>query len=521
MMQIMNQPHPCRTDWIERFLDDRLDTHEVAALESHLDSCPDCRRELESRAADEHWWSRVRDCLASGESGSCSAAPASDATPAWVEPSPTGGVPSSLAAIKPYLAPTDDPQMMGRIGPYEVLGLIGSGGNGVVLKGFDRALNRYVAIKLLSPQLADSAAARRRFSREAQAAAAVVHDNVMAIHAVSDAQGLPYLVMPYVRGPSLEKRLRGAGPLAVEEILRVGMQVAAGLAAAHAQGLVHRDIKPANILLEEGVERVKITDFGLARAADDASLTRSGVIAGTPQYMSPEQARGEPVDHRTDLFSLGCVLYAACTGRPPFRAPTSYGVLRKICESEPRPVREINPSVPVWLARVVGRLLAKEPSRRYASAAEVASLLERCLAHVQQPATVDLPAELVEASGPAAWFWQPVSRRVALVAALAVLLLAAGLIARREKAPPRDEAQADGKSVVVAPSSELKVDLPAGWDDGVAENIRNLAADVDRLRSDRLEELPTESRPDSLAVLIEQLKDDVGELEAQTSQSIP
>ncbi|HWB11069.1 MAG TPA: protein kinase [Pirellulales bacterium] len=515
------QAQPCRTDLIEQFLDDRLDTDRVAALERHLDSCPDCRRELELRAADESWWSRVRDCLATGDSGPSSGGSESDATPAWPEPGPKSEVRTSLAAIKPYLAPTDDPQMMGRVGPYEVLGVVGSGGNGVVLKGFDAALNRYVAIKLLSPQLGDSAAARRRFSREAQAAAAVVHDNVMAIHAVSDTQGLPYLVMPYVRGPSLEKRLRGAGPLALEEILRVGMQVAAGLAAAHAQGLVHRDIKPANILLEEGVERVKITDFGLARAADDASLTRSGMIAGTPQYMSPEQARGEPIDHRADLFSLGCVLYAACTGRPPFRAPTSYGVLRKICESEPRPLRDINPSVPVWLARVVDRLLAKEPSRRYASAADVAALLERCLAHVQQPATVGLPTELADPPRHRyVGFLRQVSRRGALVAALGMLLLAAALATRR-KDPAQEEAQPDDKKVAVAPSREPEVKSPAAWDDGVVESMNDLGAEIDRLRSDCLADLPAQSPDDSLTERIEQLKCDLDDLETRINLSLP
>src|SRR5205085_5952706 len=132
--------------------------------------------------------------------------------------------------------------------------------------------------------------------------------------------------------------------------LRIGLQAASGLAAAHAQGLVHRDVKPANILLAQGVERVKLTDFGLARAADDASLTKTGIIAGTPQYMSPEQARGESVDQRSDLFSLGSVLYATCTGRPPFRASTMIGVLRRVEEDRPRPVREVNPDVPEWLA---------------------------------------------------------------------------------------------------------------------------------------------------------------------------
>ena len=156
----------------------------------------------------------------------------------------------------------------------------------IVFKGFDSALNRYVAIKVMSPHLATSESARQRFAREAQAAAAVVHDNVIAIHHVRGDAELPYLVMPYERGNSLQKRLDERGPLELAEILRIGMQSAAGLAAAHVQGLVHRDVKPGNILLTENVERVKLTDFGLARAVDDASLTRTGMIAGTPQYLS-------------------------------------------------------------------------------------------------------------------------------------------------------------------------------------------------------------------------------------------
>ena len=303
-------------------------------------------------------------------------------------------MPSSHDTVLKLLAPTDDDRMIGRLGTYEVVGVIGSGGMGVVLKAFDAALNRYVAIKVLAPHLGNSGAARKRFSREAQAAAAVVHDNVMEIYGVADTDGLPYLVMPYVRGPSLQRRLDGEGPLALVEILRIGMQAAAGLAAAHAQGLVHRDVKPANILLADGVERVKLTDFGLARAADDASLTKTGIIAGTPQYMSPEQARGESVDQRSDLFSLGSVLYAMCTGRAPFRAETSYGVLRRITDEEPRPIREINPDIPEWLCRIVAKLMSKRPDDRFQSAREVAGLLEECLAHVQQPTAVPLPAHL-------------------------------------------------------------------------------------------------------------------------------
>ena len=206
-----------------------------------------------------------------------------------------------------------------------------------------------------------------------------------------DTEGLPYLVMPYVRGPSLQRRLDCEGPLALVEILRIGMQAAAGLAAAHAQGLVHRDVKPANILLADGVERVKLADFGLARAADDASLTKTGIIAGTPQYMSPEQVRGESIDQRSDLFSLGSVLYAMCTGRAPFRAETSYGVLRRITDEEPRPIHEINPDIPQWLCQIIAKLMSKQLDDRFESAREVAELLQECIAHVQQPNVVPLP----------------------------------------------------------------------------------------------------------------------------------
>src|SRR4029079_13527040 len=146
--------------------------------------------------------------------------------------------------------------------------------------------------------------------------------------------------------------LEAEGPLPVPDILRIGSQMSRGLAAAHAQGLVPRDIKPANILLENGVERVKITDFGLAHAVDDVRTTQPGVVLGTPEYMSPEQARGERIDHRSDLFSLGCVLYILCAGRPPFRADTTMAIIRRVCDDTPRPLSEINPDIPTWLAAI-------------------------------------------------------------------------------------------------------------------------------------------------------------------------
>jgi serine/threonine protein kinase len=372
----------CNPGWVELFLEQQMSAKEQADFELHLDSCDHCRCQLEASAASEEIWAGVRESVPfTDDLDRRSSVNSAANDELWF----------SHDSVLQMLAPTDNDRMMGRLGTYEVVGVIGSGGMGIVLKGFDASLNRYVAIKVLAPHLCNSGTARRRFLREAQAAAAVVHDNVIEIHAIAEAGGLSYLVMPYVRGPSLQRRLDQEGPLALAEILRIGMQITEGLAAAHAQGLVHRDVKPANILLANGVERVKLTDFGLARAVDDASLTRTGIIAGTPQYMSPEQTRGESVDYRSDLFSLGSVMYTMCTGRAPFRAETSYGMLRRIADESPRPIREINPDIPDWLCEIIDRLMAKRAEDRFESAREVAGLLKDCLAHVQQPTVVPLP----------------------------------------------------------------------------------------------------------------------------------
>jgi hypothetical protein len=272
------------------------------------------------------------------------------------------------------------------------------------------------------------------------------------------------------------------------------MQAAQGLAAAHAQGLVHRDVKPANILLEQGVERVLLTDFGLARAIDDASLTSSGIIAGTPPYMSPEQATGETLDHRTDLFSLGSVLYAACTGRPPFRAESALGVLRRICDTQPRPVRDVNPDVPPWVASVIHRLLAKRREDRYQTAHEVAELLERCLAHVQHPTAVALPASLRLASAVAVWRrwrWSALLA-VGLSVLAGVLLIALPRMFLADRDPvgqPRNEPEAatTDSQDQAEPASAMTASKPAAtveevpWQDGVEARLRTIGLDLQRL----------------------------------------
>src|ERR1051326_3606397 len=209
-----------------------------------------------------------------------------------------------------FLQPPGRTGSLGRIGHYEVLEVLGRGGFGVVLRALDETLQRVVAVKVLSPEMVATSPARKRFLREARSSAQVRHENVVQVHAVEE-EPLPYLVMEFIDGETLQQCIDRCGPLEVNEILRIGRQIAEGLAAAHATGLIHRDIKPANVMIERGPnKRVKLTDFGLDRAADDASMTQSGFVAGTPMYMSPEQARGERLDHRTDLFSLGSALHA-------------------------------------------------------------------------------------------------------------------------------------------------------------------------------------------------------------------
>lgn len=210
------------------------------------------------------------------------------------------------------------------------------------------------------------------------------------IHAVDEANGVPFIVMECIDGCSLQQKIEESGPLELKENLRIGMQAADGLAAAHKQGIVHRDIKPGNILLQNGIQRVKISDFGLARSPTDVGLTDNGQILGTPLYMSPEQAMGEPINHRSDLFSLGCVLYSMCTGHAAFRARTPMAVLRRVCESEPRSIRDENPDIPAWMVEIVRKLMSKKPEDRFESASEVAALLSLHLKDLPESASIPI-----------------------------------------------------------------------------------------------------------------------------------
>ena len=293
------------------------------------------------------------------------------------------------AAARSFGLPAD-----GVLGHYRLQSVIGRGGMGLVVRAHDTRLDRDVAIKVLATTVPDDTATHERFLREARAAAAVRHTNVVTIYAVEIISDIPFLVMELVDGVTLDKYLQQTGKLSPGEIVSLAAQIAEGLASAHRQGLIHRDVKPANVLLERdtkdlsGVQplsswHVRIADFGLARIAADRKLTNSGLIAGTPQYMSPEQANGKEIDARSDLFSLGSVMYAMCAGEDAFRGDSALGVLRQVADHPARALRDISPQTPDWLVETVEKLMAKSPEDRFQSAGELARLLDHHLHDVQ------------------------------------------------------------------------------------------------------------------------------------------
>ncbi|MHB1425337.1 MAG: serine/threonine-protein kinase [Gemmataceae bacterium] len=278
----------------------------------------------------------------------------------------------------PFLAPPEGPDELGRLGHYLVRKILGTGAMGIVFEAQDSHLKRLVALKVMKPSMAALADYHRRFLREAQLAAAIEHEHVVTVYQVGEDRGIPFLAMKLLQGEALEDRLRrGGGRLPPAEVLRIGREVAEGLAAAHEKGLIHRDIKPANIWLEKDRDRVKIIDFGLARGSEaDAHFTQAGAVIGTPSYMAPEQANGKEVDVRCDLFSLGAVLYRACTGRLPFDGKDTLAVLTALATKTPPPPNKIVAGVPQAFSDLVMRLLAKDRNNRPPSAREIVESIE-------------------------------------------------------------------------------------------------------------------------------------------------
>jgi serine/threonine protein kinase/Tol biopolymer transport system component len=304
------------------------------------------------------------------------------------------------------------------VGPYEILEVLGGGGMGVIYKARDPRLDRVVALKFLPPELTRDAEAKARFVQEARAASSLDHPNLCTILELGETpDGRLYLAMPCYDGETLRRRIE-RGPLAVEAALDIATQIAAGLAKAHRNGIVHRDIKPPNVIVTaDGV--VKILDFGLAKLAGSAAISAAGSSLGTPAYMSPEQARGDTVDPRTDLWSLGIVCYEMLAGQRPFRGERAQTVIYAILNERPQPLREVRPEIPEEVARIVDRLLAKPRAARYANVEEALADLRALRGEGATGITRTLTMPLGQGSsrGRRAWLW----------GATAALLSAAGL----------------------------------------------------------------------------------------------
>lgn len=323
-----------------------------------------------------------------------------------------------------FLAPPQAADELGRLGGYRILQVLGAGGMGVVFKAEDPQLERAIALKAMLPSLAASASAKKRFLREAKAAAAIKHDHIVSIYQVGEDRGAPFLAMEFLEGEPLDVRLKRETTLPVTEVLRLGIEVADGLAAAHDKGLIQRDIKPGNIWLEGPRGRVKVLDFGLARSANgQEQLTQAGAIVGTPAFMAPEQAMGKAVDHRCDLFSLGCVLYRLCTGELPFKGADTLAILSSLAMDAPRTPQQFDLTLPPELSDLVMQLLAKDPKERPANAHEVAAALRSIQSEVGKSAEATSAKPKRGSHKSANSTPGTNGRRIVIAAALAVLFV--------------------------------------------------------------------------------------------------
>lgn len=381
---------------LEQFLLGRFEEEDSLKLESHLASCTECQRQLSTLAAEDEFVRALRARSSPTATGETTL-PLADAPEELVKllvphfkniatsleetnsfaattaAADTLTLPDGLPRAPQRAFQTDVPERLGR---YEIRGVLGSGGMGTVLHAYDPLLKRSVAIKVIKSRLLVDSSMADRLVREAQAAAAVEHDGIVPVYAVEMHDGTPCIAMPLLRGMTLKQRLEEtAGPLSLTEILRIGREAAGGLAAAHESGLIHCDIKPANLWLEAPRDRVKVLDFGLAIVRGDGESEYEG-ISGTPGYLAPEQARGLPLDQRTDVFSLGCVLYRMATGVAPFTGEPRMRALWTVLSEAPATVAKLNPLAPLELSDLIGRMLAKEPDQRPASAAAVVEALE-------------------------------------------------------------------------------------------------------------------------------------------------
>ena len=373
-------------------------------------SCPHCNVELKLKR--KHPINKIARCPQckgvvpltppsdEAEGDRAAKSPASEETRPTKQPAVTQSEKQSARTAEKnndnFLAPPQQPDELGRLGPYRVLSRIGVGGMGMVFRAEETSLQRQVALKVMLPQFASKPRRKARFLREAKAQAKIEHEHVVAIFRADEVDGVAFIAMPLLKGQALSTALSQNSQPPLKEVLRIGREMAEGLGAAHEAGLIHRDIKPSNVWLDGKRRRVKILDFGLARVADtteneeteeggksapalsgDGHLTMQGAVVGTPLYMSPEQARAEKVDHRTDLFSLGIVLYQMTTGSLPFAGQDTLGILEAVKNHNPIAPNLKNPEIPKVVSDFILHLLAKQVSDRPSSAEEVAEEIQQ------------------------------------------------------------------------------------------------------------------------------------------------
>jgi serine/threonine protein kinase len=296
-------------------------------------------------------------------------------------------------------------------GRYEIREHIATGGMASVFKTWDHRVERIVAIKILRSLDKNDSRAVERFRREARAAASLAHPNAVTIYDFVEEQGQYFLVMEYIQGPTLKQLVGQRRQLQAREAIEIAAQVCAVLQVAHARRLIHRDIKPQNIMLAwsgaaslgDGGAWVKLTDFGIVRVAEEAGLTNSGIVLGTADYLSPEQARGETLTASSDLYSLGVVMFEMLTGRPPFVGPTAVSIAMQHASANPPALHQFNPNIPPALEQLVIRTLQKEPDDRFSSAAEMQQALRICakeISRVKQAAPAIAPVQAYPRSYP-------------------------------------------------------------------------------------------------------------------------
>src|SRR6266404_478891 len=300
-------------------------------------------------------------------------------------------------------------------GRYEIIALLGQGGMGAVYKARDTELDRFVALKLIRPELARNPEILRRFKQELILARQVTHKNVIRIFDLGQSDGIKFITMDFVEGQNLRELLLERGKFPAEQAARVMLQICRALEAAHTEGVIHRDLKPQNVMLSPD-GRVYVMDFGIARSAYLPGMTQTGALIGTPEYMSPEQARGEKLTERSDLFSLGVIFYELLTGKSPYPADAPLGTLWKRLQDKAKPPAEIDATVPKALNDIVMSALEIEPEKRLSSAREMAQQLEIWLGPSAGSSTIFLPAP----GAPAYWKWASGALGVSLVAALVV-----------------------------------------------------------------------------------------------------